>query len=97
MPKPKKEWQRLAVGDLFRNHQNPPYSWDEIEPWLAAKVERPEWATDPAVCTSCGQEMQWIDWSSPPMTWESLCGRKGPVPVCETCRSWKPLVHCLMS
>jgi hypothetical protein len=36
-------------------------------------------------CPKCGKEVRWINFCSPAWTWQHLCGRKGPLAICEDC------------
>ena len=36
-------------------------------------------------CPKCGKELRWIRFCSPAWTWQQLCGREGPLAICENC------------
>lgn len=38
------------------------------------------------ICGSKSESLTWIQFSSPASTWENLCGRSGPLSICQKCK-----------
>ena len=54
----------------------------KIEFFLADEVEE---GLPQKQCPKCGKELRWIRFRSPDWTWQELCGREGPLAICENC------------
>jgi hypothetical protein len=49
-------------------------------------------------CPSCGStELVWLWFSSPPATWERLCGTAGPLAWCDPCERRVEYVELVMN
>ena len=56
---------------------------EDVDTCMDNEVETPiEGLTD---CPECGKKLRWIRFCSPDCTWKELCGRKGPLAICEDC------------
>lgn len=53
----------------------------------AGEVEEARRANPELACAKCGStELAWFYFSSPPVTWENLCGTAGAMAVCDDCQ-----------
>jgi len=51
---------------------------EHLRVWYGRDVKCP--------CCGCpGEQLSWFYFSSPPWTWQHLCGRKGYMAVCDKC------------
>lgn len=67
-----------------------------IFPWPDVEVSRADAAlqrrarnedarTREGTCPRCQRPLTWVYFSSPPWTWENLCGRAGWLGLCDAC------------
>ena len=86
-------------GPHWLTLDGPPYSWAEIEEYLAIPKarRRPTFNGPTQPCEFCGTPTKRIHWSSPPETWKHLCGRSGDLEFCLPCRAWYPATIEIMS
>ena len=69
-----------AVGIEVMEQEFP---WVDVERCMNNEVETPiEGLTQ---CPNCGKKLRWIRFRSPDRTWQHLCGREGPLAICEDC------------
>lgn len=65
---------------LLLDHEFP---WEDVDSCMNNQIETPiEGLTH---CPECGNELRWIRFYSPSWTWQKLCGRAGPLAICEDC------------
>lgn len=74
------EPRRVGIKVMDSDEQFP---WVDVEKCMDNEVETPiEGLTQ---CPKCGKELRWIRFHSPERTWQELCGREGPLAICEDC------------
>lgn len=59
-----------------------PFSWDDVEACMNNEIEP---TIEGLPCPKCGKEVRWIRFCSPDSSWQHLCGREGPLAICEEC------------
>jgi len=80
------ETERLANVQLEREF----FPWKDVEAWRA-NMKSPQKETarphplEPSQCPRCQKPLTWIYFSSPPWTWQALCGTAGWLAVCDEC------------
>ncbi|MBL7471361.1 hypothetical protein [Robertkochia sediminum] len=66
----------------------PEFPWEDVFDSYRP-IEKPGRIEHPKPCPKChknGENLIWTDFSSPPWTWENMCGRGGPLSLCADCR-----------
>lgn len=58
------------------------FPWGDVEACMNDVIPAPYRLTN---CPKCGKELRWIHFCSPAWTWQHLCGRGGPLAICENC------------
>ena len=61
------------------------FPWDDVDACLDSIIPP---MSDGKPCPKCGtppENLKWINFRSPDWTWKHLCGRGGPMSICEKC------------
>ena len=70
-------YPREDLEDSRENHR--------LQEKMRAKVESVRTRAPDARCPRCDSALSWFWFTSPPWTWEHLCGRAGVVGYCDRC------------
>ena len=62
------------------------FPWDDVEVCLREQSQSKKIDTS-TKCPECGNSVTVILFTSPPWTWEQLCGREGYLTICEGCHA----------
>lgn len=63
------------------------FPWNEVNECRDRVLDARDF-TGHKPCPKCGclsENLEWIEFVSPPVTWEMLCGRQGPLSICKDC------------
>ena len=64
------------------------FPWRDVKSCLNDKLDNMKFKGHQN-CPKCGRQSEdlvWIMFNSPPWTWQSLCGRQGPLSICPNCK-----------
>jgi hypothetical protein len=64
------------------------FSWRDVKPCLKDKLDNMKFKGHQN-CPKCGRQSEdlvWINFNSPPWTWQSSVGRQGPLSICPICK-----------
>ena len=73
-----KEGLKYGEESMMENQ----FPWRDVEACMNNEAEP---AIEGMLCPKCGKELRWIRFCSPEWTWQHLCGREGPLAICEDC------------
>tara|TARA_B100000686_G_scaffold170919_1_gene178165 strand:+ start:322 stop:1008 length:687 start_codon:yes stop_codon:yes gene_type:complete len=62
------------------------FPWEDVEVCLRKQRQSKKIDTS-TKCPECGNPVTVILFTSPPWTWENLCGREGYLTICDECRA----------
>lgn len=70
-------------------NQNYPteFHWNDVLPWMSEVLPGKNFVHQKP-CPECGrvsEQLRWIKFTSPKWTWQNMCGRSGPLSICEEC------------
>lgn len=95
-------WEEVEVA-ASKERRGEHRPWGRLAQWAtlarvrsAAGVMRKEMRSCPA-CGRPASELSWTYYSSPPSTWEHLCGREGWLGICRPCRLQVDFFLCKMN
>ena len=82
----------LPENDEFqlenRKSRSRKFPWRDVKSCLNDKLDNMKFKGHQN-CPKCGrpsEDLVWIMFNSPPWTWQSLCGRQGPLSICPNCK-----------
>jgi hypothetical protein len=77
----------LANSFTQGNSDEFPYPWDDVNACRKRKLDGSKYVNHERCpkCRLASEKLTWIRFKSPPVTWEWLCGREGPLSICPDC------------
>lgn len=86
---------RKVLMERVKKGQSEIFSKEDVKSCLGHKIEPIPNRLSCPICGKPSEELCWIQFSSPPQTWRELCGRAGPMSICEEC-GWQVEFFCEM-
>lgn len=75
----------MAMNNCQDHEEETIFPWDDVDACLNSIIPP---MSDGKPCPKCGtplEKLKWINFRSPDWTWKHLCGRGGPMSICEKC------------
>ena len=73
----------LIKYEIMKEVMELKFPWEDVDACMDDEVEPP--IDGLTVCPICGNKINWIRFRSSDWSWQHLCGREGPLAVCEKC------------